>query len=235
MNQTAYRTARWAYQPLKQATRLAIKLRAVSARRSVIHNYLAAPGFKGLQIGSGEHNRRGWLNSDLPGTLGIDIGMDITEPLPFPDQSFHAIYGSEVVEHIPKEAVGPFLNEAFRILQKEGVLRLTTPNLAEICRIALGISDACTVEQISTIWLDDEVLTKDIWINAMFRSWGHQYLWDFDSLKVVLTNAGFSKVDLAEPQITKSVFPELANQETRYGMPPPPFMWATSLIVEATK
>jgi predicted SAM-dependent methyltransferase len=227
--------ARWAYQPVKQAKKLAIDLRAANSRKSVIQEYLTAPGFKGLQIGSGEHNRPGWLNSDLPGTPGIDIGMDITKRLPFPDESFHAIYGSEVVEHIPKETVAPFLNEAFRILQKDGVLRLTTPDLTEVCRIALGISDACTVERISTIWLDDKVLTKDIWINAMFRSWGHQYLWDFDSLKALLINAGFSKVDLAEPQITRSKFPELANQETRYGMPPPPFIWATSLVVEATK
>lgn len=235
MNHTAYRMARWAYQPVKQVKKLATDLRAVNSRKSVIHEYLAAPGFKGLQIGSGEHNRPGWLNSDLPGTPGIDIGMDITERLPFLDESFHAIYGSEVVEHIPKETVAPFLKEAFRVLRKDGVLRLTTPDLTEVCRIALGISDACTVEKISTIWLDDKVLTKDIWINAMFRSWGHQYLWDFDSLKALLANAGFSKVDLAEPQITRSKFPELANLETRYGMPPPPFIWATSLIVEATK
>lgn len=123
--------------------------------------YLEREGFKGLQIDSGPHKHAAWLNSDLPGS-GAEIGIDVTEELLFPDGSLHAIYGCEVIEHIPKDAVLPFLKEAFRVLRSNGVFRLTTPDLEEVCRNVLGISDECSVEQISTIWLEDKNLTRDI-------------------------------------------------------------------------
>jgi predicted SAM-dependent methyltransferase len=235
MKRTAYRMARWAYQPIKEAKKLAIDLRAAVSRKPVIAGYLSAPGFKGLQIGSGPHKRPGWLNSDLPGESGIDIGMDITERLPFPDDSLHAIYGSEVIEHISKASAIPFLREAHRVLKINGTFRLTTPDLIEICRITLGQNERCSIEQLATVWVENKNLTRDIWANEMFRSWGHQYIWDFNSLREAILSAGFSKVERLPPQITNSGFPELAHQETRYGMPPPAFMWEMSIILEATK
>ncbi|MEH2557274.1 putative SAM-dependent methyltransferase [Bradyrhizobium algeriense] len=229
-----YRAARWAYQPVKQAKSLAVNFNAWTARKAIIERYLKREGFTGLQIGSGSHKRDGWLNSDLPGS-GAEIGIDITERLPFQDSSLHSIYGCEVIEHIPKHAVLPFFKEAFRVLRPRGVFRLTTPDLEEICRIILGISNECTIEQISTIWLEDKRLTRDIWANAMFRSWGHQYVWDFESLREIALSAGFSALERKPPQVTGSSFLELKNLETRYGMPPPPFVWATSIIAEAVK
>lgn len=231
----AYRIARWGYQPIKHAKLLGIEFQAVRSRAAVIADYLSRSGFKGLQIGSGPHNRSGWLNSDIAGTPGVDIGLDITKPLPFPDESLHGIYGSEVIEHIPKQSVIPFLREARRVLKPDGVLRLTTPDIVEVCRIALGLNDRCTIEDLGTTWLEGNNLTRDIWVNAMFRSWGHQYLWDFESMHEAMAVAGYRQIERVEPQITKSSFGELANLETRYGNPPPRHGWAASMIIEAFK
>lgn len=231
----AYRIARWGYQPIKHARLLATELQAVRARGAVVSEYLSRPGFKGLQIGSGTHHRSGWLNSDIAGTPGTDIGLDITKPLPFRDESLHGIYGSEVIEHIPKQGVIPFLREAIRVLKPGGALRLTTPDIVEVCRIALGLNDRCTIEDLATTWLEDANLTRDVWVNAMFRSWGHQYLWDFESMRGAMAVAGYRKIERVEPQITNSGIAELANLETRYGVPPPRHGWAASMIIEATK
>ena len=95
-------------------------------------------GFQGLQIGSGSFARPGWMNSDMVGTPGIDFPLDITKPLPFPDNCLDAIYGSEVIEHIERRYVVPFLKESRRILKPGGVLRLTTPDLKAVCELYLG-------------------------------------------------------------------------------------------------
>jgi predicted SAM-dependent methyltransferase len=231
-----YEATRWAFQPIKHAKKRLIEFRSEPGRKAKISEYLTRPGFKGLQIGSGSHYRQGWLNSDIAGTPGVDIGLDITKPLPFPPKSLDVIYGSEVIEHIPKDAVVLFCREAVRVLKPKGVLRLTTPDIIEICRITLGMDDQCRISDLAGTWLEDGGnLTRDIWINAMFRRWGHQYLWDFDSLNKVILSAGFEKVERVPVQVTHSGFQELANQETRYGMPPPSHCWSSSIIFEATK
>jgi predicted SAM-dependent methyltransferase len=231
-----YEATKWAYQPIKHAKRLLVESRSALDRKARISEYLTGPGFKGLQIGSGSHHRKGWLNSDISGTPGVDIGLDITKRLPFPPDSLDAIYGSEVIEHIPKDAVVLFCREAVRVLKPKGVLRLTTPDIIEICRITLDMDEQCRITDLVGTWVEDEGhLTRDIWINAMFRRWGHQYLWDFASLNEVIRSAGFDKVERVPVQVTHSGLQELANQETRYGMPPPSHCWSSSMILEATK
>lgn len=229
----AYKIARWSYQPIKQAGALATEFRSTAARRTVIADYLSRSGFKGLQIGSGSHYRKDWLNSDMAGAPDIDIGLDITQPLPFPDQSMDAVYGSEVIEHIDRGSVPAFLGEAFRVLRTGGHLRLTTPDLAQVCRIYLGTGQF-TAADMATAWQDPEC-TPQVFINAMFRNWGHQWLWDFESFKDALALAGFARIYRAEVNQSDSEFQQLKNLETRYGVSPPPQCWALSMIVEAVK
>jgi predicted SAM-dependent methyltransferase len=229
-----FRYARWAYQPVKQANILAKQLVSDRSRKRVISDYLSRPGFKGLQIGSGTHRRVGWLNSDIAGTPGIDIALDIEKKLPFQNEALNAIYGSEVIEHIPRESVPVFLTEAHRVLRKDGVIRLTTPDVKAICEIYLGLNDYASLKEIEATWLEPE-FSPHYWINSMFRSWGHQWLWNFEALSEVAKSAGFAKTECLEPQVTGSQIPELENLETRYGTPAPPHCWVGSFILEATK
>ena len=52
--------------------------------------------------------------------------FDITQPLPFPNESVNVVYCSEVIEHIPKPE--DLLLEIKRILRPDGYLLITTPN-----------------------------------------------------------------------------------------------------------
>lgn len=55
---------------------------------------------------------------------------DITRGIPYPDESFDFLFAGEVIEHFMHTR--EFLNEAYRVLKKKGVVIITTPNLARI-------------------------------------------------------------------------------------------------------
>jgi predicted SAM-dependent methyltransferase len=231
---TAYSSLRWAYQPVKHSMLAIREQMAKSHRDRFLSAYLRENGFKGLQIGCGSKRHSGWMNTDLIGTPGIDFALDIEKPLPIPDAALDAIYASEVIEHISRAEAKSFLEEAHRALKPSGVLRLTTPDLEAVCRLYLGIHDRATLDQHETTWLEGE-FSPSFWINTTFRNWGHQWLWDFGSLSDLVKASGFKTIDRVEPQVTHSGKPELANLDDRYGMPPPPHCWTSSMIVEATR
>jgi predicted SAM-dependent methyltransferase len=211
------------HRPARSAPRRRAKLRAIRNEP-----------FVGLHIGCGPFYRQGWVNTDLPGTPGIDFPLSIEGPLPLPESQFHAIYGSEVIEHVSLAHARAFFREALRILKPGGVMRLTTPDLAAVCRIYLGQTPQVTVEDFGSVWLQGE-FSRDIWINSQFRAWGHQHLWSRESLGDELLQAGFVNVRLCEPQLTQSRYPELARLENRYGDDPPSWIFESAFIVEAEK
>jgi predicted SAM-dependent methyltransferase len=162
------------------------------------------------------------------------FALDVEKPLPIPNSVFDAIYGSEVIEHIEREEAKRFLHQAYRVLKPGGVVRLTTPDLKAVCEIYLGINDQTSLEDQKSTWLEPE-FSRDYWINKFFRGWGHQWIWDFESLTELIRSSGFDRVERVQPQVTKSGMPELENLETRYGVPAPKHCWATSMILEATR
>lgn len=58
------------------------------------------------------------------------INFDVMEPFPFDNDTFDGIFAGEIIEHIYD--VGAFLSECNRILKKNGLIVLTTPNLATL-------------------------------------------------------------------------------------------------------
>lgn len=56
--------------------------------------------------------------------------MDAAESFPFKDNTFHAIYAGDIIEHLFDTSL--FLNECYRCLKSDGILLLTTPNLASL-------------------------------------------------------------------------------------------------------
>src|SRR5436190_10739413 len=128
-----YRSARWMYRPLRNFKDSIRRKLADHAARRTVRRYLRTLGFKALHAGCGPHRLDAWLNSDLLSNTRRDLFVDITRPLPIPDSSLDAIYASEVIEHVSEQQARGFFREALRTLKPGGALRLTTPDLAEIC------------------------------------------------------------------------------------------------------
>jgi len=68
------------------------------------------------------------------------IIYDISKGFPHDDESFDIVFASEVIEHIFDTTY--FLKECRRVLKKDGLLILTTPNIASLgnrINLVLGI------------------------------------------------------------------------------------------------
>ena len=229
-----YQAAKWAYQPLKAMIFWIKRLKARAHARGFVRAYLTRDGFKALQVGCGPYIKWDWLNSDLLDNARRKLYVDITEPLPLPDNSLDAIYAAEVIEHIPENNAIFFFEQASRVLKPGGVLRMTTPDLAEICRLFIGQCEKGRIEQFAEIWLGPR-FTPERWVNSQFLDHGHRCIYTFGSLRDALNQAGFDEIVQCEPQETKSQYPQLQNLEDRYGKTPPTWYFARTLIVEATK
>jgi predicted SAM-dependent methyltransferase len=229
-----YRALRWIAQPIKETKVIYQEIRYQPLRKAKLLEFQNSQKFAGLNIGCGPFYLVDWVNTDILGSKGIDFPLDISKKLPIADNFFDAIYGQEVIEHIELKKARLFFQEAFRVLKPGGVIRLTTPDLTEVCKIFLGQHKETTVNDYKEGWYEGD-FSKEIWINAMFRSWGHQHLWTFESLADELRKVGFVQTQRCEKQQTKSDKPQLNNLENRYGEDLSSPWFAATMIVESSK
>ena len=88
-----------------------------------------------------------WTNlkfSVLPHPEGGAIRHhDICRPLPFPEDTFDAVYALHIIEHLTPEEGQEFVAEVFRVLRPGGIFRVSTPDLEGIVRAYLERLDEC--------------------------------------------------------------------------------------------
>jgi SAM-dependent methyltransferase len=57
------------------------------------------------------------------------MAHSLAQPLPFPDQSFDAVYCFHSIEHLNPRANERFMREVYRLLAPNGIYRVATPDL----------------------------------------------------------------------------------------------------------
>ena len=87
-----------------------------------------------LNIGCGAHYNPTWVNIDFRKTGEGVIAHNLLKGIPFPDNSFEMVYHSHVLEHFSKQDGIFLLNECYRVLKPNGVLRMAIPDLEQITR-----------------------------------------------------------------------------------------------------
>lgn len=90
-------------------------------------------------IGAGSFYHQYWTNIDFQSDWykvyektslsGIHFDLMSLESLPITSESAELVYSSHTVEHITNQAAQNMFNESYRILKKNGILRVTTPNI----------------------------------------------------------------------------------------------------------
>jgi len=151
-----------------------------------------------LHLGAGAYTHTGWIGSDiLPGSKQI-VWLDATKAFPIDSQSFDYILCEHMIEHIPWESALNMLTECHRVLRPGGVVRIATPDLSVL--FDLYHKPPTPAGQNYLKWIVDHYIAREdsykpiFVVNNAFRNWGHQFLFDEDALRAILTSAGFTDI-----------------------------------------
>jgi predicted SAM-dependent methyltransferase len=137
-----------------------------------------------LHVGSGPVLLQGWINIDNQPYPGIDHVLDVTKGLPF--EGLEYIFAEHFIEHLAYDDAMKFLRECRRALRDDGVLRLSTPNLDWVWLTHYHLGQ----------WGENSEAVRDcFWINKAFRGWGHQFLYNDQTLSECLRDAGFATIE----------------------------------------
>ena len=146
--------------------------------------------------------------SDNPGWLIMDESdQDITKPLSFATSSVDVAFSEHVVEHIPFVSAIHFFRETFRILKPGGIVRVVCPMLDVLRKVRLDdergrryretvLDSSFDAERVALAALGLpglETSPETFLFNAVFRGYGHLFIWDQKMLAAVLEKIGFKE------------------------------------------
>ncbi len=166
-------------------------------RTSAIRRYLAGTKVPALHLGASHHDFPGWLNTDVEPATRSTVYLDATAAFPLPDDSFQYIYAEHMIEHISRADGLGMLRECRRVLKPGGVLRLTTPDLSFLMTL---YDEPANDGRAYIQWIGERYLPRDekptaaLVINNAFRAWGHQFLYNAETLTADLRKSGFAEV-----------------------------------------
>jgi predicted SAM-dependent methyltransferase len=167
-----------------------------------------------LHLGSSNHLIEGWLNTDLVASPGV-MALDATAPYPFPDATFDFVFSEHMIEHVPFAAGLRMLTECHRVLKPGGIIRVVTPDLAKVLSVYPQPNNTNSEKYLQ--WMSNtftpyakENKAAHV-VNAFFRLWGHQFIYDQATITALLIQTGFASVEKLE--LGQSNHPELRNLE----------------------
>ena len=82
---------------------------------------------------------------------------DVRNGLPFPDATFEAAYALHILEHLTPGEATSLVGELYRVLKPGGLVRISTPDLEDMCRSYLRQLDVCRADR------SDENLVRYRW------------------------------------------------------------------------
>ena len=186
-----------------------------------IEDYLRTHDVRKLQLGAGENIRAGWLNTDLHGygRGGELVYLDVRRRFPLPDESFEVVFSEHMLEHLTYSDGQRCLGECFRVLRRNGRIRIATPSLERLARLYDGgeLQERYVGWAVETLEPEVDAPLPGVVLNNFFRSWGHRFVYDPETLRHALTQAGFADVEqvpLGELEGHLAEVPELNELET---------------------
>jgi predicted SAM-dependent methyltransferase len=145
-----------------------------------------------LNVGCGLFPKPEFINLDYDWDPKIDICWDIVkEKYPFADNSLEGIFTEHCLEHIPFESCLSNLKEFYRILKPNGVVRIIVPDGEIYCDLYTKRKE----DHKTILPYGENEETGMISINRIFRSYGHLFIYDFETLQLLLKKAGFEKIE----------------------------------------
>jgi predicted SAM-dependent methyltransferase len=170
-------------------------------RGALIESYLRTHDVRKLQLGAGEHPRPDWLNTDLHDYGRGDelVYLDVRKPFPLPDASLDFVYSEHMIEHLTYAEGQHCLRESLRVLKPGGRIRIATPSLERLAALYDGgeIGERYVTWAVETLEPEVGAALAGVVINNFFRSWGHRFVYDSETLTYALSEAGFVEIEEA--------------------------------------
>lgn len=205
-------------------------------RKRKIKKYLSNTKVPKLQIGCGWNHLKGWLNTGITyeecqGGVYLDAG----KPFPFPNESFDFVFSEHLFEHLTYPQAMNMLKESYRVLKPGGVIRIATPNLQFLIGLYQEPKKPIHKEYIEYTatkeWLPP---TPVFVINRFHTAWGHQIVYDKETLSDLLEKVGYK--DLCWCEVGQSKHSALIDVEGHFKRGfPVKFNQLETMILEATK
>lgn len=134
------------------------------------------------------------MNVDLAD--GVDLQLDLREPIPLPDGCAAVVYSEHFFEHLdyPTDALA-FLRECHRLLEPDGRFSVGVPDTRWPLYCYAGQDKGWVEASIEHRWHPAWCRTTMEHINYHFRQNGqHKFAWDFETMEQVLRDVGFVNV-----------------------------------------
>lgn len=161
-----------------------------------------------------------WINLDIINLSeyarehGYDFQQcDVRRSLPYANESVDFINASHLLEHLDRRDALFFLRECYRVLKIGGILRIGVPDLRKLIDAYLKGEMNKFYRSVS---LDHPAQPEEyLTYSDAHKFWhiltsGHKTVYDYDALKGILEEAGFSNIKEVEYNKELDMFPELS-------------------------
>ena len=142
-----------------------------------------------LHLGCGEKYILGFIHIDLDDYPHIDYKTDISDLSMFKDNSVELIYCCHALEYFDRKEVQKVLKEWYRVLKKNGILRVAVPDFEAIVKVYLEYKDLNHQGILGPLY--GRIIVKN---HKGEKKIYHKTVYDFKSLKEVLESIGFKNV-----------------------------------------
>ena len=138
-----------------------------------------------------------------------------TKHIPYPDGSVSVIYSSHMLEHLDRLEARRFLQECHRALEAGGILRIAVPDLLPLARayVSGGSADAFLLACVLELEKPRGVAAK--FHHLLFGGREHHWMYDGASLSRLMSDAGFSDIEILEAGRTSIPDPGNLNLRER--------------------
>ncbi|MGD0330707.1 MAG: methyltransferase domain-containing protein [Nitrososphaeria archaeon] len=135
-----------------------------------------------------------WINLDIlpleqyARNFGYNFMRVDARILPFPNQNIDYLVASHFLEHLDKNEAQNFLKECHRVLKKDAVMRIAVPD----AKLLMELYFKKKLSYFDDILWGGEATEIDK-LNALLLS-DHKYMYDEDSLSILLERSGFKAI-----------------------------------------
>ena len=181
-----------------------------------------------LNVGGGSRwEREGWKVLDYRAKNSKKFIKGYADKINLKKNTCDVIFCSHVIEHIAHVKLEKVFLEFNRVLNKKGIVRILTPDLKKLAKAYVN-KDKFFFKKVENelgklrtdlgwggkfmnfvVAPGQDTIVMDNKLENFLCGLSHQYLYDFEMIKIMLTNCGFSEIK--QMKFCKSTLPELEN------------------------